>query len=137
MNHSTEQLEKAIKKIQNRAATKEPPHKRMNAKLYRNEKSLKQKRKLRGRKGRLDINDKISMVHSIVCDGEYQADVAERFQVTKGMVSRLVKVVKKDPDYFDLLLQQQQQKEIERALIAQRISDHSEQSGVISSIPSL
>lgn len=89
--------------------------------LYRGEPSPKQKRKLRCRKGRLDINGKISLVHSVVCDGEYQADVAERYQVTQGMVSRLVKVVKKDPDYFDHLLRQQKEKAAERALTAQRI----------------
>lgn len=50
------------------------------------------------------------MVHSVLCDGEYYSDVATRHQVTPGMISTLVKKVKKNPDFFDELVRLREEK---------------------------
>ena len=39
----------------------------------------KVRRKLLSSKSRLDVKDKISIVHSVLCDGEYYKDVAKRY----------------------------------------------------------
>lgn len=100
-----DQIQQAVKKIRQRSSTREPTNSKMASALYKHEPSLGRRRKLRGRQGRLGIADKISLVHSVLCDGEYQGEVARRFQVTQSMVSRLVKAVKKNPDLLDELLQ--------------------------------
>ena len=59
----------------------------MSTDLYRETPALRQQRNRRGKKGRLNINDKISLVHSVLCNGEQQCDVAKMYQVTDGFVS--------------------------------------------------
>ena len=74
--HSQEQIREAIKKIGKRRSTREPKDGKLRAHHFRGEPALKQRRRLRGRKGRLSISEKVSVVHSILCQGEYQPDVA-------------------------------------------------------------
>ena len=51
------------------------------------------------------------------------------------MISNLVKKVRKNPDYFDELTKERNRKEEERTSIAEKISEISEDTRVISSIP--
>ena len=81
---------------------------------FRGERALKQRRKLRGRQGRLTILEKISVVHLVLCEGEYYRDVAQKYPVTEGFISNLVKKVKKNPDYFEELLKLRDEKSAER-----------------------
>ena len=60
MELSPKEVEKAIKKINNRAATRRPPEKKLRAELSRELPSHKQRRRLRGRGCRLDISQRIS-----------------------------------------------------------------------------
>ena len=79
MNHSAEQLEKAIEKISRRGATRDLPDKSFTLDLYRDKTSMIHRRKVRGKRGQHTISDKISMVFAVLCEGEYQADVARQF----------------------------------------------------------
>ena len=85
----------------------------------------------------MTIHNKISLVHSVLCDGEQQCDVVKSDQVTDGFVSRMGKRIKENPEFFDGILEQSKEKENERAAIAQTISDLSDSHGIISSIPRL
>ena len=127
----------AIKKIRRRRSTRVPKDVKFNVMHFRGEPALKQRRRLRGRKGRLSISEKVSVVHSILCQGEYQQDVAQRYQVTQSHVSKLVKMVKKDPDHYEKLINLREEKARQRALVTEKISDLNRESKVISSIPSL
>ena len=51
------------------------------------------------------------------------------------MISYLVKKGRKNPDYFDELIKERNQKEEERTSIAEKISEISEDTRMISSIP--
>ena len=63
------------------------------------------------------------MAFSVICDGEFQHDVAQEYQVTAGFVSRLVKKVKSNSRFFEELINKKDEMIQERALVAQKISD--------------
>lgn len=77
------------------------------------------------------------MLHSVLCDGEYYADVAQRYQVTQSMISRLAKAVRQEPCFFDKLIQKEKEKAAEKSLIAEKISEYQEEKQVISSVNSV
>ena len=83
----------------------------------------------------MTISDKISMVHDVLCQGEYQMDVAKRYQVTQAMVSKLVNKVKANPDFLDELIQKRDDDIARRKHIADKIQELNNEDQVISSIP--
>ena len=55
---------------------------KIRVEAYRAEPTPKRRHRLKNGKRRIVVRDKISIVKSVLCDGEYQADVAREFQIT-------------------------------------------------------
>ena len=76
---------------------------------------------------------KFKIVHRVLCQLEFQSEVAKEFRVSAPMVSRLVTAARKNKHFFDELWQQKEDREAQRGAIRTYIAAKDERNEFIDS----
>jgi len=76
MEHSAKEIDEAVKKIQNRSATRRRIQKCTRQHKLQEELLTNRRHKSRGKRGPLTLEDRIKLVHKVVCSNYTQDDVA-------------------------------------------------------------
>ena len=76
---TNEQINKAIKKIDSRGATRMPNETKKKSLVTPVDPHSKVRRRLIRKQSQLEVEERISIIHSVICDGEFYKDVAKRY----------------------------------------------------------
>ena len=82
LEHTNEEIDEEVKKIKNRRATRVPKLKLSQRYQLQEESSTGRKKKSRGKKGPLSLQDRILLVHKVLCNHHTQYSVAREMQVS-------------------------------------------------------